>query len=268
QSTLHPPVLPTIAALFQYVAGTSDFVTAGHALRLLYFTVFIAYSVVTFLLLRKFLPLVFAGMGSLVCILQLNTIFMSDLFFPELPFCLVTVLFILCNLQPGLPRVFSLPLAAVAFGLRTAGIALLMAWVLEGFFQRKFKAGAVRLLACLALAGSWAGFIHHVEAGEEYKHSFYSYQHADYAWSNVSYARNLRFKDPFSPELGCATWRDKALRFFRNSIVMPRSLGEAVSVTESVGNFLRQWINQKTGLKLLPGWTVKMLLFALSGSIV
>ena len=72
QSTLHPPVLPAIAALFQYVAGTSDFVTVGHALRLLYFVLSIAYSVATFLLLRNFLPLAYAGMGSLVCILQLT----------------------------------------------------------------------------------------------------------------------------------------------------------------------------------------------------
>jgi hypothetical protein len=265
---LYPPVLPAIAALFQYVAGTSDFVTAGHALRLFYFTVFIAYSVATFLLLRKFLPMAFAGMGSLVCILQLNTIFMSDQFYSELPFCLVTVLFILCNLQPGLPRVFSLPLAAVAFGLRTAGIALLMAWVVEGLLQGRFKAGAVRLLACLALAGSWAGFIRHVEAGEEYKHPVYSYQRADYLYTNVSYARNMRLMDPFSPEAGHATWRDEVVRFFRNSTVMPRAVGEAVSGTEFMASLLRKRINQRTGLYLLPGWMVKLFWFALSGSIV
>ena len=193
---------------------------------------------------------------------------MSDQFYPELPFGLVTLLFVLCSLQTGLPRVFSFPLAAVAFGLRTIGIVLLMAWAFEGLLRREFKAGAVRLLACMALAGSWAGFIRHIENGEEYKHPVYSYQRADYAYINVSYARNMKFKDTFSPELGYATWRDKMVGFLHNSRVMARALGEAVSVTEPQGRFLWDRSNQRIGLNLLPGWTVKMILFALSGGIV
>ena len=46
---------------------------------------------------------------------------------------------------------------------------------------------------------------------------------------NVSYARNIRLKDPFAPERGYATLADLGGRFVRNLARLPRLLGEAVS---------------------------------------
>src|SRR4029079_19190910 len=70
QSTLHPPGLPILAALFQRALHTHDFILVGHALRLLYLILFITYSISIFLLLRIFLALPYASLGSLLCILH------------------------------------------------------------------------------------------------------------------------------------------------------------------------------------------------------
>src|SRR5881628_2287175 len=56
-TTLHPPMLPAIVALHQLVLRTSDMVTVGRWLRRFYFTVFVAYAVATYIMLRAFLSL-------------------------------------------------------------------------------------------------------------------------------------------------------------------------------------------------------------------
>src|SRR5215831_14120793 len=86
QSTLHPPMLPTLIALHRWIVRTNDPAVLGHWLRLTYVVFFISYVVAGYFMLRLFLPTTYSSLAALVFALQLHTIFMSDLCFPEIPF--------------------------------------------------------------------------------------------------------------------------------------------------------------------------------------
>jgi hypothetical protein len=270
QTTLHPPMLPVIVALHQWILRTSDMNTVGEWLRRFYLLLFVVYVVAAYFLLRAFLPLGYAAPAALVVLLQLHTVFMSDLCFPELPFGLATVLFTLCKVKEGgrTRRFLRVPLAIISFALRTVGMALLAAWAAESIFQKRFKQAAWRLLMTLALMFGWAGYIAYVESGREYKHPAYEYQRADYAYINVSYARNTKYKDPFSPELGYASLWDKAKRFLRNATWMPVTLGEAVSTKRPIWDLFRTELNRRAGHSLLPTRAVYLILFLLAALIL
>src|SRR5919108_2904233 len=93
----YPPLLPLIVAAHQWVLGTNDPVIVGQWLRLSFFFIFATYIIAIYLLLRNSVPLNYAFVATLVCLFSLQTYFMSDLLFPEIPFALATVLFVLCN---------------------------------------------------------------------------------------------------------------------------------------------------------------------------
>lgn len=270
QSTLHPPMLPMIVALHQLALGSSDPLKVGHSLRLFYFVLFIAYAIAVFYLLRTMLPLGLAFFAALLNLIQLHTIFMSDLCFPELPFGLVTVLFVLCKFEGGKKkhRLFCAPLAVLAYALRTVGVALLAAWFLESVCEGKFKQAVWRLLIMLIPVIGWFGYIAHIEAGQEYKNPAYEYQRADYAYINVSYARNMKYKDPFSPELGYGSLQDRVKQFFANLSLMPARLGEAVSLRETIWDLFRKEFNEWLGHRLLPPLLVPLAVFSLAALIV
>nr|MBA3554596.1 hypothetical protein [Gemmatimonadales bacterium] len=56
------------------------------------------------------------------------------------------------------------------------------------------------------------------------------YQRANYQFYNVAYAENMRYVDPFRPELGLASTVDLAKRALSNTRSLPKSIGEAVSI--------------------------------------
>jgi hypothetical protein len=235
-STLHPPVVPLIVAAHQLVLGTSDFATVGPWLRRTWLALFVAYAVAVYVMLRRLLPLAYAVPAALVCLFQLHTVFMSDLAFPEIPFGLTTVLFVLCHRREGVPTrsVLAAVLVATAFGLRTVGAALAAAWVLEGLCRRQYRQTGMRLLLAATLVLCWSGYIAYVESGDEYRTTAYEYQRVGYNYINVSYARNIQYIDPFSPELGYSFLSTRVEEFVRNIARMPVNLGEAVSAKAAV----------------------------------
>lgn len=270
QTTLHPPMLPVIVALHQLVLRTNDPVVVGQWLRRFYLILFVVYIVAVYLMCRTFLPTGYALLAALVCLLQLHTVFMSDLCFPEIPFALATVLFTLCNLkETGRSNGFlCVPLAITSFALRTIGVALFAAWVVESICRRRFKQAAGRILLASALILCWAGYIARVESSGEYQNQAYEYQRADYNYINVSYAHNVKYKDPFSPELGYASLPDKGKRFLRNLARMSVTLGEAVSTREPVWELLRSEVNRRVGATVLLAWTVRLILFLFTAFIL
>jgi hypothetical protein len=231
EAVQYPPLLPAIVAAHQWVLGTSDPMIVGRWLRLLFFVVFAIYALMSYALLERFLPAGYAFIGVVVCLLNLFGMFLSDALFTELPFALVSVLFVFFSGRPGsrghpiLAPVF----ATLAYLLRTAGIALLVAWVGESVLRRDFKRAALRgAFAMLPILG-WQAYIVGVQASASYTTPAYPYQRADYLFYNVSYAANLSLRDPYRPELGKASLADLGKRVVGNLTRLPRSLGEAVS---------------------------------------
>ncbi|HEX7786113.1 MAG TPA: hypothetical protein VF653_07825 [Methylomirabilota bacterium] len=231
EATQYPPLLPLVVALHQKVVGSSDFVVVGRWMRLTFFLIFSAYIVAAYAVLRRYLPLPYALLCGVLVLLHVHTNFISDLCFAEIPFGLATALFVLLAGRPTGPiRSLAAGTCGVAaYLLRTMGIALLAAWVLDALLDRRFRAAAIRAAAAAVPVLGWQAYVAHVERSPAYTHPAYAYQRADYLFYNVSYARNVSLRDPFKPEEGRLSARDLARRLLVNLKHMPTSLGGAAS---------------------------------------
>src|SRR5262249_22052896 len=149
----------------------------GQGLRLSFFVLFVIYILAVYALARSYLPLGYAFSVTLVCLFNSYTCFMSDSCFPEIAFGLATVLFVLSHRERGQSfAVLAGVLAVATYALRTAGISLLAAWVMEGLLGRKFKVAALRLSVLLIAVAGWQLYIHSVETEAAYRHPAYAYQ--------------------------------------------------------------------------------------------
>jgi len=227
-------------------AGTADPVRVGHALRWSFLALSLAFAWVTYALLRTRLTASWAFIGAAICAVHQFTAFLSDVCFAELPFAVVTCLFFLISRADSGRRregVLGL-LAAVAYGLRTAGIALFVAWIAESALRGDLRRTAARLvMAALPVLG-WHAYVASVEGAPAYTAPAYPYQRADYLFYNVSYARNMALRDPDRPDLGRVSYADLVSRVVGYLPSVPAKLGETVSAPRE--SLMQQIIELRT----------------------
>jgi hypothetical protein len=234
----YPPLLPATVTLHQWVLGTTDPNVVAPWLRLSYAVMYLCYALAILALARRHLSPGFALLAAALCLGQFETIFLSDLLFAELPFALLSIVFVLVLTNEPAPRpwlreLFSFALAAAGFLLRTAGVALLAAWVVEALAHRRWRLAILRALLALVPVVAWQTHVARVRESEEYSHPAYEYQRASYQYYNVSYAENMHLIDPFRPELGQLTASAFARRLMTNLPSVVSALGEAISARES-----------------------------------
>ncbi len=249
----YPPLLPVIVALHQRVLGTTNPKVVAPWLRKFNAVVFIAYALAALTLARRYLPLSFALIAVALALLQANTVFLSDLLSAELPFAVISVVFALVAIDDRLVKrrwlreTGSFALAAAGFLMRTAGLALLAAWVLEAFVRRRWSLGVMRGVLALVPVLAWQAYVARVHSSYEYAHPAYEYQRAPYQFNNVSYAENAALIDAFRPELGRVDASALAKRLTANLPSVITAIGEAVCTKQS------EWhrLLQKAQLKVL-----------------
>jgi len=262
EATQYPPLLPAFIAACHLILGTSDPIVVGKWLRRVFFLISLLYIFVIYLMSKIYLPSGYAFLTTLVCLVNHQTNFLTDLCFPEIPFALTTTLFVICNrkkagrIYPLLSALF----AVASFALRTIGIALLAAWVAESLFNREFKKTLLRAAVSLMPILCWQFYISSVETGYQYQTPPYAYQRADYLYYNVSYAKNTLLIDPFSPELGYLSCNDMAVRFLGNLTEMPKSVGGAVTSTERIWTLQRKTFERIFSFPIEFPWAVDFLL--------
>jgi hypothetical protein len=269
QAIQYPPLLPLLAAAYQRLSDSDDVATVGHWLRISFFVLFLAFAVSVYWLSRCYLTSGLAYLATLVMLLHVHTTWMSELFFAELPFAFTSVLFLLVARQgTERSREWILgTLGTVSFLLRSAGIALLAAWVGESLLRRRPGQMAFRAALALIPVLAWQGYIAHVKGGPEYTQWSYEYQRAGYQSYNVGYLENLAYVDPFVPESGMLSPQLLAKRIAGNLLYMPASLGATVSVgSEWLRNGLKR-VNKHFGALRVPLWLVEVPL-ALLGALV
>jgi hypothetical protein len=154
----YPPLLPAIVALHERALGSTDPAVVGPRLRLTFAALFLSYGLAALAVARRYLPAVFAVIAVGLSLLQVNTLFVSDLLFTEVPFALISVVLVLVAVgdrftsRTWLREGISLLLVSAGFLLRTAGIALLGAWIIESLLRResslRISAGSVSVLQC------------------------------------------------------------------------------------------------------------------------
>ena len=271
----YPPLLPAVVALHQRALGTTNVDTVAPWLRKSYAMVFLIYAVAVLALARRYLAPGFAVTATALCLLQVETLFLSDLLFAELPFALVSVLLVLVAanehspLRGWLREIASFLLAAAGFLLRTAGLALLAAWVLEAVVRRRWRLAVVRGALALLPIIAWQTYVASVRASDEYAHPAYEYQRASYQYYNVSYADNVRLLDPFRPELGRMGLTTFAARLATNLPSLLESLGESISTVEKDWRRLLNKIQRHlVGRYVMPSATARLTVFGLSALVI
>lgn len=238
EAVQYPPLLPAVVAAHQALAGSTDPAAVGPWLRVTYFALHALYALACFALARRLLPPGLALAAALIPTLHALWLFLSDLVFAELPYALLGVLLVLVvERARGHERPRDLALAgalgAAAVLLRTAGAALLAAWVGEALLRRRWRQGLARGAVALLPLVAWQAHVARVQAGDEWRAPAYEYQRAPYQFNNVTYRDNVSLLDPFRPELGRLTAGDLAARLVAHAARMPLALGETVSATEN-----------------------------------
>ena len=265
QANQYPPLLPLIIAAHQIVLGTNDPLVVGRFLRLSSFLLFATYAFAIYVFLRRYLSRAYAFWGTVICLLSVQTYFLSDLCFPDMHYALLTVGFLLAiSSERQWPRHAGAGAFAVAaFALRTAGIGLLVTWIGEGLVRRQWKTVVIRIaVAALPVVG-WFAYVQYIETRPEYQHPAYLYQRADYMFYNVSYGRNLSLNDPFDPDLGYSTLSDRVGRYVHNMTQVTRYVGETVSAMRQMWVREREEISKRLGFDAGPSWIVDVPLFGL-----
>lgn len=233
QAMQYPPLLPLLIAAQEKILGTRNPAILGSWLRRTYFLIFIVYALSSLALARRYLPASLALLAAILTVVQVQTVFLSDLLFAELPFALVTVGFVLVVGGSRIPtawrEITSFLLAATGFLLRTAGIALLGAWIFEAAVKRQWLRMIVRAIVAVIPVIFWQSYVAKVHASYAYSHPAYRYQRAPYQYYNVSYGENVSLIDPFRPELGLMTGSAMVSRLGNNFPGLFASIGEEVS---------------------------------------
>jgi hypothetical protein len=259
QAVQYPPLLPAVVAVHQRLAGTSDPAIVGHWLRVSYAVLFLAYILVVYVLAVRFVPPGFAFLVALLTLLHVQTSWMSDLLFAEIPFALATMLFLLASSSGSRLRGTSAGvLATMSYLLRSIGIATLLAWVAESLLRRNPRQFIARAAVCLVPVLGWQLYIRHLQASPEYAHPAYAYQRAPYQYYNVSYQENIRYVDPFVPELGTVSAVTMATRMAAALVRMPASLGEAVSSRAEWSESQIKRLNAEVLVTPIPLWIVQV----------
>ena len=235
-SSLHPPLVPALVAAHELILQTKDPVVVGRALRLTVALFSAAYASAVFLLLSASLPRLLAIAITLVAVLQPQYVYFSDALYAEAFFGLFSVLFFVVRKyrRDRLGFVLCGVCAVLAYEARTAGVALLAAWVVDYALRKEWRRTLIALALSAVVVTSWNGWIKAVESSPEYRHPAYAYQTEAWLYFNVSYARNLlTYFDPWWPELGPLTPGGFVRRVVPNLKVLPRTIGQAVSHWEA-----------------------------------
>jgi hypothetical protein len=230
QAVQYPPLLPSIIAMYQRTMGTRDYIPVGRALRLTYFLLAGIYLLVVYALARQMLSPLHSFFVGAITGLSFNSFFYpSETLYADLPFAFVSILFLLCHRKcnSAAHTVAAGGLACAAYLLRTAGIVLLVAWIIEGLVRHRWKQAAIRAAVAVVPILAWQCYIWQVTHSEEYQHPIYPYQRAAYYYPNVTYSENSSLKDPFQPEVGRSKTSDLFMRIARNAFAIPVALGES-----------------------------------------
>jgi hypothetical protein len=269
----YPPLLPAIIAAWQRALGSTDSAVVAPWLRILYALLFLGYALALLALAKRYVRPVFAVTAVAFTLLQPNTIWLSDLLYTEIPFALISVLFVLVAVdslfssRAWLREAVSLLLATAGFLLRTVGIALLAAWVLEALVRGRWRLALVRCLLAVLPIIAWQTYVARVTHSYEYSHPAYAYQRAPSHAYNASYFESIGVIDPSRSGWGHVRLSALTNRLRSNTRPLIESLGEAISTSRRVPTLLLSALAM-VGLVVLVRRRAWMILLVVLVSVV
>ncbi|HKW93345.1 MAG TPA: hypothetical protein VJX92_15730 [Methylomirabilota bacterium] len=272
----YPPLLPLLVAACQKALDTSDFVVVGTWLRALYFFLSLALAASTYRLARDYLSPRQALLATAITALALHIWYLAGVLYTEVPLALVAVWFAICARRAHRPSYWlaTAVLGVTAYALRTAGIALLAAWLTLALLARVKRSRAAKSTGWLGQVGAraaitilsviaWQAYVGAVTASDEYRAPAYPYQRSAYQYSNVTYAENISLISPFAPERGRIGTLGRIKRFVTNAAYITPSLGGAVTAQRGFWEMAVREINRFAGREALPVWLALLPMTAL-----
>lgn len=255
-ATQYPPLLPVLVSVHEWALGSTDPNLVGHYLRFSFFLIFDLYIVAVYFMSKQYLRPELAFVVALICVGNPFTQFLSDLLYPEILFALLLTLFVGCSNRSTEPTygIAAGIFAAASYGVRTIGIAALLAWVADSIAKRKVRQAAVRALLVMIPIACWASYVSITESRQQSEGAAYKYQRDNYLMYNVSYRRNISLVDPFRPELGYAKSSAIVHRVLTNMAALPASIGEAVSSNKLFWEARLRFLNRKMGTAVFGPW--------------
>lgn len=281
EAVQYPPLLPLVVAGVQRALGTSDFVVVGTWLRGLYLFIALALAVATYRLASHFLPPLRAFLASVMATIAVHVWYLAGVLYTEVPFSLVAVAFVLCARRADRTPYWlaTAALGAVGYSLRTAGVALLLAWIAEAILSwvmgavrsspsrppgSRLRQVAARIAIALVPILAWQAWVGSVTSSAAFQHPAYAYQRAPYQYSNVPYSENMRLANPFVPEEGLLTTRALVSRVASNLAAVPASIGGAVTAQRGFWEITVHAVNRRVfGGDVIPTWAVLVPMSAL-----
>jgi hypothetical protein len=259
----YPPLLPAVGAVAERVLGTDDPAVVGHWLRLGSVLLYAGYAAAVYVMSRRLLTPGYAFLVGLLSVIHSHTIFLSDFFAADVPYAFLSTLFFAVGGGPAAGL-----LAVGAYAVRSAGIALLAAWVAESLLRRRIRQAGLRGAVAAAAVLAWMTYTAHVKASPAFTQPAYEYQRAGYQFYNVDYAENMSYLDPFRPELGRVSRREGLERVLENLRGMPMSLGEGVSVHRGWWRGEVDKVNQRLTSVQVPQWVADAAMIVLCVPVV
>ena len=263
-----PPLLPAFVAVHQWILQTADPVTVGRALRWSFFALSLLYSLLTYTFLRALFSTSLAVAGSALVILNVTTIWLSDRLYADLPFAIAVTASMLFMMRKPESELRTFTAATSAFLLRTAGIAVLLAWVADAVLSRTWSAVLRRSALAVIPVIAWQGYVYQVERTPSYTNPPYAYARADYSLYNVSYVRNMMLRDPTRPELGRSTLWELPQRMLSNASKATFHLGESVSLLDRDWAALMEAIKERPVGKFVPWRLIPVSLIAFGVAVL
>jgi hypothetical protein len=257
EAVQYPPLLPLIVAAHERLLGSKDYIKVGYALRYFYCIISGVYVIGIYVVSRKLLSPMYSMLAGVITIFSFYSfLHPSGALYADLPFALLSILFLLCSgrANPTAYTVLQGVFSCAAYLLRTAGIALLVAWVLEAVLRKPLRHAIIRATVALIPILLWQLHVHRVTTSTEYRQPTYPYQRAAYYYSNVTYHENASLRSPFRPELGWITTKEVLVRTARNALVIPKSLGESAFLPVSFGASFVYELHRRFGLFLPRSW--------------
>jgi hypothetical protein len=254
----YPPLVPAVAAVSERLLGTDDPAVVGHWLRLGSVLLYAGYAAAIYALSRRLVAPGYAALVTGLSLIHSHTIFLSDFFAADVPYAVLgTLFFALTGPVAGL-------VAVAAYATRTAGVALLAAWVGDAVIRRQPRPALIRGAVAVAAVAAWVGYTSRVKASGEYTRPAYAYQREGYQFYNVDYAENMAYVDPFRPELGRVSRGAALERLGENLAGMPRSVGEGVSVHRGWWRGEIDKVNTALHRPVVPAWLADVAMIALA----
>jgi hypothetical protein len=147
-----------------------------------YLALFAMYVFASYAVARRFVSPEAAFTLGLLCAVNAYMHFMSDQAAADLPFAVTTVAFLFfATARPGRTQeIIATAFCVAAYLFRTAGLALILAWICDALLKRRFRAAFIRLAVNFLPVAAWNRYIARVERSPEYARTAYSYQRADF----------------------------------------------------------------------------------------